>query len=164
MYPRHQAGETANFLRVTGVAVNGIKFEPETAERYGDTDWSYEALLFQGQLDTDTNNFQGSSLGLDCNSAHVQPTGEYHYHGVPAALLTSNNRVTLIGWAADGFPLLARFGYAVPGDQSSEIVELRGSYRLKSGTRTALGNETPPPGGTTGPSSRIGNMTPPSVI
>ena len=23
-------------------------------------------------------------IGLDCNTAHVQPTGKYHYHGVPS--------------------------------------------------------------------------------
>ena len=120
--------------------------EPQTAERYGDTDWSYEALLFAGQVPTDPNNFPGTSLGLDCNSAHVQPTGEYHYHGVPMAMMPEQTQVVQVGWAADGFPVLARYGYATPGDQSSAVVELEGSYKLKVGERQALGNEIPPPG------------------
>ncbi|MEC8024884.1 MAG: YHYH protein [Myxococcota bacterium] len=139
-------GTQATEARVSGVGVNGIKFEPETAERYGDTDWSYEALLFGGQVATDTNNFQGSSLGLDCNSAHVQPTGAYHYHGVPAALMPDTASVIQVGWAADGYPVLARYGYEIPGDQSSAVVELAGSYKLKDGEREALGSESPPPG------------------
>jgi hypothetical protein len=137
---------TATELRTPGVAVSGIKFEPETAERYGDTQWSYEALLFSGQVDTDTNNFQGTTLGLDCNSAHVQPTGEYHYHGVPMALMPAAQQVTVVGWAADGFPILGRYGYSVPGDQNSDVIELSGSYKLKDGERQALGSESPPPG------------------
>jgi len=139
-------GSEATSLRTPGVSVNGIKFEPETAERYGDTEWSYEALLFAGQVATDPNNFQGTSLGLDCNSAHVQPTGEYHYHGVPVAIMPDSVQVVLVGWAADGFPILGRYGYATPGDQNSAVVELRGSYKLKEGERQALGSESPPPG------------------
>ena len=27
-------------------------------------------------------------LGLDANNAHVQPTGTYHYHGLPTGLMT----------------------------------------------------------------------------
>ena len=50
--------------------------EPETAERYSDTVWSYEALTFNGRVEGDTNMFFGNSLDLDCNFAHVQPTGE----------------------------------------------------------------------------------------
>ncbi|MEC8023224.1 MAG: YHYH protein [Myxococcota bacterium] len=139
-------GNTSTWTRSPGVGVNGIKYEPQTAERYGDTEWSYEALLFAGQVATDPNNFPGTSLGLDCNAAHVQPTGEYHYHGVPMALMPDSKQVVQVGWAADGFPVLARYGYSTIGDQSSEVVELRGSYTLKDGEREALGNETPPPG------------------
>ena len=54
--------------------------------------------------------------------------------------------ITHIGWASDGFPILARYGYATPGDSASQVIELKGSYKLKEGTRVALGSETPPPG------------------
>jgi len=46
-------------------------------------------------------------LGIDQNSAHVQPNGAYHYHGVPTGLvaLLGPQRPVLIGWAADGFQI-----------------------------------------------------------
>lgn len=62
-----------------GVAVNGILFDPGTAEFWlGDrtSGWNYEAL--GGAV----------RLGLDENFAHVQPSGSYHYHGIPQPLLS----------------------------------------------------------------------------
>ena len=61
-----------------GIALNGVLFDPGTAEFYmGDrlADWNYEAL--------------GGAvlLGLDENHGHVQPNGSYHYHGLPTAFL-----------------------------------------------------------------------------
>ena len=41
----------------------------------------------------------------------------------------------LIGFAADGFPIYALYGYKDANDPSSEVVELRSSYRLRQGTR-----------------------------
>ena len=62
------------------------------------------------------------SLGLDTNNAHVQPNGAYHYHGIPIALLEK-----LSG-----------------GQKQSIVIELKSSYRLKSGTRPTSNNQ---PGG-----------------
>lgn len=135
-------------LMETGVALNGIKFEPETAETFNSENvWRYAALTFAGRLaDDQTSMPPSASLGFDCNFAHVQPNGEYHYHGSPTALLPEAPALNHVGWAADGFPILARYGYATPGDTASPVVELRGSYRIRSGARTALGNETVPGG------------------
>ena len=58
-----------------GVALNGVPFEPGTAEFWnGDSEWVMEAK--SGFI----------NLGLDANNAHVQPTGAYHYHGLPTGL------------------------------------------------------------------------------
>lgn len=118
-------------IHVFGVAVNGVTFEPGAGEfwhgeRRGG--WQYEPL--GGAV----------SLGLDTNHAHVQPTGKYHYHGLPAGLLerlgqSAQKHSPLVGWAADGFPIYAQYGYADPNDPASAIVELHSSYRLKKGTR-----------------------------
>jgi hypothetical protein len=40
--------------------------------------------------------------------------------------------MTLIGWASDGFPVYARYGYANPEDSQSQLKALTTSYRLKS--------------------------------
>jgi hypothetical protein len=116
--------------RPFGIAVNGVPFDPGTAEAWLNdltSGWSYEAK---------GNAF---SLGLDTNNAHVQPNGAYHYHGVPVDLLArlakDGPRLALVGWAADGFPIYAVWGHEDANDASSPVVALRSSYRLKPGTR-----------------------------
>ena len=83
-------------VKVTGVALNGVKFDPNTAERVncesGET-YNLEALQ------------DISDLGLDFNNAHVQPGGEYHYHGVSSLLVNiydQGDDLVHVGFAADG--------------------------------------------------------------
>jgi hypothetical protein len=69
------------------------------------------------------------------NHAHVQPNGAYHYHGIPELLvdfLGDSEGMTLVGWAADGFPVYARYGFSDPNDSSTKTIALKPSYRLKS--------------------------------
>lgn len=83
--------------RVPAVAVNGVKFEPGTAESVDcATGESYRVEAQQDAFD----------LGLDMNEAHVQPTGEYHYHGVSDLLVeayATDDDLVHVGFAADGF-------------------------------------------------------------
>jgi len=133
-------------VRIPGVGLNGIKMEPETAEVYADGSWRYEALTFMGRLPSDPISMPVTSLGADCNFAHVQPTGEYHYHGNPTALMPDAPARVQVGWAADGYPIFGRYGHADPDDAGSALVEMDGSYRLRAGMRAALGDgsSTPP--------------------
>ncbi len=120
-----------------GIAVNGVLFDPGTAEFYmGDrgADWNYEAL--------------GGSvlLGLDVNHGHVQPNGSYHYHGLPTGLLKKlgvnpKEHSPLVGYAMDGYPVYALYGYKNPKDPKSGIKKMSSSFRLKKGERPN------PPGG-----------------
>ena len=117
--------------RPFGVARNGVLFDPGTAEYWQgnrEADWNYEAI--GGAV----------PLGLDVNMAHVQPNGAYHYHGLPTSYLRSlglsqEQHSPQVGWAADGFPIYALFGYEDPMDPNSPIVELTSSFQLKSGSR-----------------------------
>jgi hypothetical protein len=113
-----------------GVAINGVPFDPGAAEfwnRNPESGWQYEAL--SGKID----------LGLDSSNAHVQPNGAYHYHGIPSALLDrlsgGQPRMTLVGYAADGFAVYALYGFADPRSADSEVKKLKSSYRVKPGTR-----------------------------
>lgn len=111
-----------------GVALNGVPFEPGTAEFWnGDRAWNYEAAT--GFL----------NLGLDAHNAHVQPTGAYHYHALPTGLVANlggdGKTMRLIGWAADGFPIYTAHGHTDPKDATSALTKLRTSYRLKQGQR-----------------------------
>lgn len=121
---------------IFGVAINGIPFEPGTAERYQNnrqSNWHYEALT--GHL----------NLGIDENNAHVQPSGTYHYHGLPTGLIHKHGDeegITLLGYAADGFPVYSNIGYATASDSKSGLKELKTSYSLKQGTRP-VGDDGP---------------------
>lgn len=118
-------------MQAFGVAVNGVVFDPNAAEWWqGDrgSGWQYEA------------NSGKINLGLDLNSAHVQPNGAYHYHAIPAGLIKRLNpentpRLTLVGWAADGFSIYARWDHADGKDSNSAVREMKSSYRIKQGTR-----------------------------
>ncbi|MCB1228953.1 MAG: YHYH protein [Verrucomicrobiae bacterium] len=124
-----------------GIALNGVMLDPGAAEYWqGDPSlgWTYEAL--GGAV----------ALGIDENHAHVQPTGAYHYHGLPTLYLKqlgvgADRHSAQIGWAADGFPIYALYGYREAKNPASGIVKLQSSYRLKSGKRPT---EPDGPGGT----------------
>jgi hypothetical protein len=46
--------------------------------------------------------------------------------------LGKGKALTLVGWALDGFPMYARYGYTDPTDATSAITTMKGSYQLKS--------------------------------
>lgn len=113
-----------------GVAVNGVPFDPNTAEFWNNdrsSGWNLDLMAQDGQL------------GVDSSHAHVQPNGAYHYHATPTGLVDAlggdRGRMLLLGYAADGFPVYSANGHKDPKDPSSPIVALRSGYQLKSGTR-----------------------------
>lgn len=124
-----------------GIALNGVVFEPATGlnwtpegQRRGGrpAGWVYEAV--GGSID----------FGIDHANAHIQRTGAYHYHGIPVPLMLED-RPTLLGYAADGYPIYGPLGYKDPADATSPLVNLESSWRLKQVDRPS-----PPdgPGGT----------------
>lgn len=119
-------------LGVFGVAVNGVPFDLGANEFYlGQRgQWQYEAL--SGAV----------ALGIDANYAHVQPIGTYHYHGLPSGLMAKvgvrdGAHSPLIGWAGDGYPIYALYGYADAKGGAAQ--EMRPSFRLKEGMRPTAG-------------------------
>lgn len=118
---------------VTGYILNGVKIDASTAGSCDDSSncslidnsggWSIEAL-----------SQSSFNFGTDDNNAHVQPGGSYHYHGMPEGFIElrggNSTTMTLIGWAADGFPIYARYGYSDAEDASSDIALMSGSYQL----------------------------------
>lgn len=127
-----------------GIAVNGVLFDPGAAEFWKgnrSSGWAYDAL--GGAV----------ALGLDTNHAHVQPGGKYHYHGLPTGLMKQlghrlGTHSPLIGWAADGFPIYAQFGFKNPTDPNSGVKELLSAYRLKDGRRRSSSRDQTAPAGT----------------
>ncbi|MGB0523256.1 MAG: YHYH protein [Flammeovirgaceae bacterium] len=130
-----------------GVALNGVKIDPAPAEPFifevsttGEYNWEW---TFEPNNNMDV-------VGLDCSIAHLQPDGTYHYHGnmapyadvLLAGLGTGSTvptEVVQIGWAADGYPILYKYGK----DASGNIKEMMPSYQLKSGNRPGDGVTEP---------------------
>ncbi|PHR29168.1 MAG: hypothetical protein COA38_11695 [Fluviicola sp.] len=119
-----------------GILLNGVEVDPYSAEFFRgqngeNREWNINALTSE------------VNLGTDCNNAHVQPTGKYHYHGTPTAYLEHLNvdgtKMVKIGYAADGFPIYYKYGYSEAG----EIIELQSGFRLKSGDRPGDGKSAP---------------------
>jgi hypothetical protein len=115
-----------------GVAVNGVPFDPGTAELWNnDPNWHYEALV--GFIAANRGG-----LGVDRNLAHVQPNGAYHYHGLPFGLLDRldyQRKMALVGYAADGYPIYGNFAYSSADDPKSPLRKMKPGYRVKGGTR-----------------------------
>lgn len=126
---------------ILGYANNSIKFDPSTAESYQNAGvWKIEAL-----------NQTYFALGLDSSNAHVQPGGAYHYHGMPEGYLTrlnKGNAMTLVGFAVDGFPMYARYGYTTATNAASGTKVIVSSYRMKTTPSSGRPSTTAVPMGT----------------
>ncbi|NQX81225.1 MAG: YHYH protein [Flavobacteriaceae bacterium] len=125
-----------------GILFSGVELDPIPAEPFPhegmmspnvNWEWNLEAL--------------NVDIGLDCNSAHVQPQGKYHYHGKPTLYLDNlgvpTNAMTLIGYAADGFPIYYKYAYSTATDNTSAVIEMTSSYQLKTGDRPGDGVTAP---------------------
>lgn len=118
-----------------GIALNGIVFDPGTAGTCDNAGTCQQGGQSVGTWNLEALGQTSFKWGTDSNNAHVQPNGLYHYHGIPEGLVTKrsngNKVMTLIGWAADGFPIYARYGYTVANDASSTIKIVTPSYQIK---------------------------------
>ena len=125
-----------------GILLNGVELDPVAAEPFPHNPTPISNQNWEWNLEA-----SNVKIGLDCNNAHVQPTGKYHYHGSPLNFLDSINAVpgkmTLIGYAADGFPIYYQYGHAIASDSASAIVRLTSSYQLKTGERPGNGSSAP---------------------
>jgi hypothetical protein len=140
------ASTTLTSVKLPGYALNSVKMDPGTAGTCtnsatsdssgcnyagGNGAWRMEAMANPG-----TSGWK-FDFGTDVNNAHVQPNGQYHYHGMPTNLITklnsaSTSSMTLVGWAADGFPIYANYGHTTATSASSALKEMKGSYRVKT--------------------------------
>lgn len=121
---------------VTGFVLNGVKIDAGTAGSCDDSGASCSLIDNSGGWSIEALGQTSFDFGTDDNNAHVQPDGAYHYHGMPEGFIAkqggNSSTMTIIGWAADGFPIYARYGYSIADDASSEIVSMMGSYQLVS--------------------------------
>jgi len=152
--------DTLKQVPIVGYALNGVKLDPNTGggcqnnatsaatqgpggpsggtqcTYLGGGDWSLEAIVPGSPFD----------FGADLNNAHVQPTGEYHYHGAPTGVFKAlggtetaamGNKMQIVGWAADGFPIYYKYGYSIANDATSPLKKLVGNYKPNSAATTS---------------------------
>ena len=116
---------------------NSTKVEVGTAETYSGSRITYKIA--------GKNLYQ--DVGLDPSNAHNQPTGQpgsasekkygyYHLHGMPEGQISrigkGNSAMTLVGFAVDGFPIYARYGYKDPTNKSSGLTIMKSNYRIRT--------------------------------
>ena len=142
-------------VEIPGYALNGVKFEPNTGGGCANNatststsgsgaacslsrsnSWRLEAIVPESPF----------NFGADSNNAHVQPNGEYHYHGAPTGVYTSlggqeansvGNKMQIIGWASDGYPIYYKYGYTTATDATSPLKKLVGNYKANSTATTS---------------------------
>ena len=119
-----------------GFVLNGVKIDAGTNGGCNDAGTVCDPGTPAGQWRIEALGQTSFKFGTDGNNAHVQPDGAYHYHGMPEGFVAARGgnatKMTLIGWAADGFPIYARYGYSTAADAGSAIKLVKGSYRLKT--------------------------------
>ncbi|OAJ93830.1 YHYH protein [Vibrio bivalvicida] len=128
------------------ILLNGVKVDLLAAACYGvgnertgcgqseiSNPWRYDPM-------SSLNGF-----GTDIHNAHVQPTGEYHYHGNPVAMFVQDcaggEASPVIGFAADGFPI---YGSCFLDTSTNQVRKAASSYHLKTGARVDVGSYTAP--------------------
>ncbi len=118
---------------ITGLVLNGVKIDAGTGGSCDDSGDNCDLANNSGNWNIEALSQTTFSFGTDSNNAHVQPDGTYHYHGMPEGFITilggNATTMTLIGWAADGFPIYARYGYSNSTDANSNLVVMTGSYQ-----------------------------------
>ncbi len=121
---------------VIAFLLNGVKIDAGTGGSCDNSGTSCSLGDNSGAWNIEALGQSSFSFGTDSNNAHVQPGGSYHYHGMPEGFITkrggSSSTMTLIGWAADGFPIYARHGYTVATEAGSSLKVMTGSYQKVS--------------------------------
>ncbi len=134
-----------------GIGLSGVVLAPAPATPFIYEDQVTGEYNWDWVFEPTKNKGNGSDkVALDCSSAHVNGRGEYHYHGntiqlaetMQAGISTATTPPAgplMIGWAADGFPIVYRFG----PDGVGGLKLLQPSHQLKQGERPGDGISSP---------------------
>jgi hypothetical protein len=140
-----------------GYVLNSVKLDPATdgtcSASATSTAMGGGCVAIMGNDPWNLEAMGGAFMfGTDESNAHVQPNGQYHYHGMPEGYLTrvgaSANTMTLVGFAVDGFPIYARYGHATADDETSALVLVKPSWRTKANPNSGRPSTTVFPMGT----------------
>ncbi len=150
--PLYETTETplgCNYTYQFGVAINGIGYTPNSNEHFEiiDEDTGVETGEVNIEWHKEARYMFSGKFGN--NGGHLNSFGSYHYHDIPVDYFTDSLEITIdahssiVGYAADGFPIYYKFVYSDAADTSSSIVGLSSGYSLISGNRPGDGFTAP---------------------
>jgi hypothetical protein len=152
-----QSAAQCTWVSIYAYFNNSVKVEPGTAETYSSSSSPKTTYITEGK-----SYYQ--DVGLDPSNAHNQPTGGptsnsnygyYHYHGMPEAFISrigkGNSTMTLVGFANDGFPVYARYGYTKLNDVTGGVSVMKSNYRLRTADEITKAGYTDRPATTLAP-------------
>lgn len=143
LYEETESSPGCSWTYTFGVGVNGVKYDPSSAEYFVNTSTSENNINWH----VEARYIFSANFGE--NGGHLNPFGEYHYHDIPADYfdvdlgIDGSGHSPIVGYAADGFPMYYRYVYSDPTDDTSPITGLSSGYTLKSGTRPGDGESAP---------------------
>lgn len=138
--PAAAAATTELAKTATGYVLNSVKLDPGTdgscASSATSTANGGGCVAIGGRDPWVLEAIGGAfAFGTDESNAHVQPDGQYHHHGMPEGYLTKAAKgaaMTLVGFAVDGFPIYARYGYTRAGSAAWAIKIVNPSWQKKT--------------------------------
>ena len=133
-------------INLTSVG-SGAKFTPNVFE------WTYNLEKTttldnsKGSVFSGYNNQYGGEYAHISNPQRLRYIlGDNLFENNSGVVLEQEDQIThspIIGWAFDGNPIYGPYGYTDPTDQSSNVVKLNTSYRLKSTLVQSETNQNP---------------------
>lgn len=149
LYEEVETPAGCNYTYQFGVGMNGIGYTPNSNEYFDiiDPDTGLETGEVNIEWHKEARYMFNANFGN--NGGHINSFGSYHYHDIPVDYFTDSLNITIaahssiVGYAADGFPIYYKFVFSDANDTSSAIVALSSGYTLIAGTRPGDGYTAP---------------------
>jgi hypothetical protein len=145
-----------------GIAVHGVVLDPEAIAIWirpldcieNDGETGCDGSRVRWQVDAaaidDATLMCVAGLDMDHHVAHTQEDGKYHYHKLTAQTVSAMTgvvetdlptRMTLVGWAFDGYPVYWKYGQISKG---GPILTMKSQYNTTKGPRVTAWDATMP--------------------
>ena len=149
LYEEVETPAGCNYTYQFGVSINGIGYTPNSNECFEIIDEGTGLETGEVNIEWHKEARYMFNANFGNNGGHINSFGSYHYHDVPVDYFTDDLNITIaahssiVGYAADGFPIYYKFVYSDANDTSSAIVALSSGYTIISGTRPGDGYSAP---------------------
>ncbi|MFK8009413.1 MAG: YHYH protein [Saprospiraceae bacterium] len=149
LYEEVETPAGCNYTYQFGVGLNGIGYTPNSNEYFDIIDPGTGLETGEVNIEWHKEARYMFNAKFGNNGGHLNAFGSYHYHDIPVDYFTDSLEITIaahssiVGYAADGFPIYYKFVFSDANDTSSALVALSSGYTLISGTRPGDGYSAP---------------------